>query len=161
MRARPAGYADLDAMSTHAVELRFRHASRPTAIGRARHALEEALAGTEVDSGTSGDLTLLVSELVTNAVRHARGDRFEVRLEVRPDVVRLEVHDEGDGFEPEIAPSDDGSGGYGLYIVDRLADRWGVERDAGGVTWVELDRDDRLAGRDLAHLTLAAPRRAA
>ena len=127
-------------MSTHVVELHFRHAARPAAIGRARHDVEDALAAAEVESQTSGDLMLLVSELVTNAVRHARSDRFEVRLEVRPDKLRLELHDEGGGFEPNIAPSDDGSGGYGLYIVDRLADRWGVERDAGGVIWLELDR---------------------
>ncbi len=122
------------------IELRFRHAARPTAIGRARHDVEDALAVAAVDSRTSGDVLLLVSELVTNAVRHARGKRFEVRLEVRPDALRLEVHDQGAGFVPEIAPSDDGTGGYGLYIVDRLADRWGVERDPSGVIWLEVDR---------------------
>jgi anti-sigma regulatory factor (Ser/Thr protein kinase) len=127
-------------MPTHVVELRFRHPARPAAIGRARHEVEDALARTDVDERTSGDLMLLVSELVTNAVRHARSDRFEVRLDVGPDKLRLEVHDEGGGFVPQIAPSDDGSGGYGLYIVDRLADRWGVERDAGGTIWLELDR---------------------
>ena len=127
-------------MTKHVVELRFRHASRPTAIGRARHEVEDALTAAELDPSTSGDLMLLVSELVTNAVRHARGEVFEVRIAVDPDVLRLEVHDDGAGFEPEIAPYDDGTGGYGLFIVDQLADRWGVERDAGGVIWLELDR---------------------
>lgn len=127
-------------MSTHVVELHFRHAARPAAIGRARHDVEDALAAAEVDRGTSGDLMLLVSELVTNAVRHACGESFEVRLEVTQDMLRLEVRDDGSGFQPRIQPSDDGTGGYGLYIVERLADRWGVERDAGGVIWVELDR---------------------
>jgi anti-sigma regulatory factor (Ser/Thr protein kinase) len=127
-------------MTTHVAELRIRHAARPTAIGGARHEVEEALSAVELDEGTSGDLMLLVSELVTNAVRHARGEEFEVRIAVRNDVLRLEVRDEGGGFEPEIAPSDDGTGGYGLFIVDKLADRWGVERDAGGVIWLELDR---------------------
>ncbi|HEX8204698.1 MAG TPA: ATP-binding protein [Solirubrobacteraceae bacterium] len=127
-------------MPTQVVELRFRHPARPAAIGRARHDVEDALGRTDVDERTSGDLMLLVSELVTNAVRHARTERFEVKLEVAPDRLRLEVHDEGGGFVPEIAPSDDGSGGYGLFIVERLADRWGVERDAGGVIWLELDR---------------------
>ena len=122
------------------VQLHFRHDARPAAIGRARHDVEDALALADVDPRTSGDVMLLVSELVTNAVRHARGDQFEVRLEVRPDALRLEVHDEGSGFHPKIQPSDDGTGGYGLYIVERLADRWGVERDAGGVIWLEVDR---------------------
>ena len=127
-------------MAHHVLELRFRHPARPAAIGRARHDVQDALARSDVDPGTSGDLMLLVSELVTNAVRHASSDRFEVRLDVGPDRLRLEVRDEGAGFEPEIAPSDDGTGGYGLFIVDRLASRWGVERDPGGVIWLELDR---------------------
>ncbi len=127
-------------MPTHVVELHFRHLARPAAIGRARREVEDALAEARVDPRTSGDLMLLVSELVTNAVRHAGSDEFEVRLAVAPDKLRLEVQDEGEGFDPRIAPSDDGSGGYGLFIVDRLADRWGVERDEGGVIWVELDR---------------------
>ena len=127
-------------MPTHVVQLHFKHDSRPAAIGRARHDVEDALAEAAVDRRTAGDLMLLVSELVTNAVRHAHGDAFEVRLEVRPDVLRLEVHDRGISFEPRIRPSDDGSGGYGLFIVDQLADRWGVERDDGGTIWLELDR---------------------
>ena len=128
-------------MSTHVVELHIRHCARPAAIGRARRDVEDALDGAAVDQSTSGDLMLLVSELVTNAVRHARGEEFEVRLEVRPDLLRLEVHDEGTGFAPRIAPNGDAGGGYGLFIVDRLADRWGVEHDDGGVIWLELDRD--------------------
>jgi anti-sigma regulatory factor (Ser/Thr protein kinase) len=127
-------------VTSHVVELRFRHPARPAAIGRARHDVEDALNQTGLDPHTSGDLMLLVSELVTNAVRHARSERFEVRLDVGPEKLRLEVHDEGAGFQPEIAPTEDGTGGYGLYIVDRLADRWGVERDSGGVIWLELDR---------------------
>ena len=127
-------------MSTHVVELRFRHVARPASIGRARHDVEDALSTASVDRRTAGDLMLLVSELVTNAVRHATGERFDVRLEVRPDMLRLEVHDEGAGFVPHIAPSDNGTGGYGLFIVGQLADRWGVERDKSGVIWLELDR---------------------
>ena len=111
----------------------------PRRYGRARHDVSDVLADTPVDPGTAGDLVLLVSELVTNAVRHAAGERFEVRLVLRPGVLRLEVRDGGEGFEPVVAPSDDGSGGYGLYIVDRLSDRWGVERRPGSV-WLELDR---------------------
>ena len=124
------------------VELNVRHAAQPAEIGRARHEVEDALSEARVDGGIAGDLLLLVSELVTNAVRHARGERFEVRLAVRPELVRLEVEDEGPGFEPLIRPTEDGTGGYGLYIVDRIADRWGVERDAGGRIWLEVDRRD-------------------
>ena len=127
-------------MPREVVELQFRHASRPTEIGRARRDVEDALKAADVDRATAGDVMLLVSELVSNAVRHTRCERFEVRLEVAPDRLRIEVHDGGDGFVPKIAPSDDGTGGYGMFIVDRLADRWGVERDPSGVIWIELDR---------------------
>jgi anti-sigma regulatory factor (Ser/Thr protein kinase) len=126
-------------MTPQVLELRFRHSARPAAIGRARHDVEDALLDAEVDRRTTGDVMLLASELVTNAVRHAHGAEFEVRLEVRPEVLRLEVHDEGAGFVPKIAPSDDGTGGYGLYLVEKLADRWGVEREPG-VIWLEVDR---------------------
>jgi anti-sigma regulatory factor (Ser/Thr protein kinase) len=122
------------------VKLQFRHVARPAAIGRARQDVEDALASNDVDARTSEDAMLLVSELVTNAVRHARTGRFEVRLQVRPERLRIEVQDDGLGFEPRVAPSRDGTGGYGLLLVDRVADRWGVARDARGVIWLELDR---------------------
>ncbi len=127
-------------MSAKPAELNFSHEANAAAIRRARHELNDALAATRVDDDTAGDLVLIVSELVTNAVRHARGDHFEVRLAVTPEKLRLEVRDEGEGFSPRIAPSEDGCGGYGLFIVDRLADRWGVERGEDGVIWLELDR---------------------
>ena len=146
MPSGDAGYAGFETMPQSVVELRFRHTSSPSAIGRARHDVEDALTAADVDIRASGDLMLLVSELVTNAVRHAHGEHFEVRVEVGRDVVRLEVHDDGEGFEPRIAPSEDGTGGYGLFIVDRLADRWGVERDEGGVIWLELDRPASAPG---------------
>ena len=127
-------------MTADHVELHFRHTARPSAIGRARHDVRSALNSTHVEGPVASDLMLLVSELVTNAVRHARGDAFEIRLDVRPERLRLEVRDEGPGFAPQVAPREDGSGGYGLLIVEQLADRWGVERDEQGLVWLELDR---------------------
>jgi len=127
-------------MSTEKIEQQFSHGARPPAIRRARHDVEDALASAEIDPGTAGDLLLLVSELVTNAVRHAETESFEVRLAVSPDRVRLEVRDDGTGFDPQIAPNSEGGGGYGLFIVDRIADRWGVEKDGGGLIWLEVDR---------------------
>ena len=101
--------------------------------------MEDALAP-EITAQGLGDVMLLVSELVANAVRHAETESFEIRVDLKPQGLRIEVHDHGGGFVPEIAPSDNGTGGYGLYIVDRLADRWGVDRGADGVIWLELDR---------------------
>ncbi len=91
------------------------------------------------------DLRLLVSELVTNSVRHAglaTSDRVELRIVVGPKTVRTEIADPGPGFLPP--PSDPVAGapsGWGLFLVERLADRWGVDRRDGHTrVWFELDR---------------------
>jgi len=84
------------------------------------------------------DATLLVSELVTNAVKY--GPEEEVRLIVQRDghSTRFTVHDLGLGPLPEMRAADDPApGGHGLRLVDALADRWGVERGSTRV-WFEL-----------------------
>ncbi len=61
------------------------------------------------------------------------------------DVVRVEVIDEGRGFRPSVRePRADAEGGWGLYLVDQLADRWGV-RDDGRVVWAELESEIALS----------------
>lgn len=89
------------------------------------------------------DVLLLVTELVTNSVRHAtagpeQGLRVDVRRLARR--LRVEVSDHGTGFSPQRAPlSPDQSGGWGLLLVETIADRWGVERrDSGTCVWFEL-----------------------
>ncbi len=88
------------------------------------------------------DATLLVSELVTNAFRHAgrpQGDPIGLRVELRGRVLRIEVTDLGAGRTPAIRlPGDDG--GWGLRIVEEVADRWGTTDAASGkVVWFELE----------------------
>jgi len=87
------------------------------------------------------DATLLVSELVTNAVKY--GPEHEaIKLIIRSDGgrVRFTVHDLGLGPLPEMRQADDPTpGGHGLRLVDAVADRWGVERGSTRV-WFELDR---------------------
>ena len=86
---------------------------------------------------------LLVSELVTNAVQHGGtgAERaVQVRLEARRDRVRVEVRDQGPGFEPPGEHGDPLADGFGLALVDELADRWGVERGPGANVWFEIDR---------------------
>ena len=86
------------------------------------------------------DLALVVSEMVTNSVKHSgRSDRHvDVSALAGPDVVRVEVRDPGPGFEPipRRAVPRPGAGGWGLFILDRLATRWGTK--PGGVVWAEL-----------------------
>jgi anti-sigma regulatory factor (Ser/Thr protein kinase) len=78
---------------------------------------------------------------VTNAVIHAGvGEDSELRLDVAIDGDKLlvSVTDPGRGFDPpEPTPGDES--GWGLYIVDRLSHRWGVDRRDGTRVWFELD----------------------
>jgi anti-sigma regulatory factor (Ser/Thr protein kinase) len=114
----------------------------PEAAAAARHALD-GLAG-QLSPHRLRDVRLLVSELVTNAVRHADLDEDDVIglvVEVADHALRVEVHDPGGGFVP-TAPSPDPvrPSGWGLYLVAELADRWGVDSDDKTLVWFELDR---------------------
>lgn len=116
-------------------------AGAPKAAPAARRALESL--SEHVEPARLYDLALLVTELVTNSVRHAGiGPASAVGLEVvvRPGRLRAVVSDPGPGFEPEVADPDDlDEGGRGLFIVEQLASRWGVETEAPGTrVWFEL-----------------------
>ena len=122
--------------------LRVRLPVSETAPALARRALD-ALDG-ELE-GLRESARLLVSELVTNAVRHAGlGPQDEIELEVatRAFGVRIRVSAPSEGFVPPGRPDGHLEGGFGLYFVDTLADRWGVERRA---VWFELDRRARTS----------------
>ena len=116
--------------------------STPEAAASARRALDGLGAG--VPPRRMRDVRLLVSELVTNAVRHAdltAEDRIRLRAELHTGTLRVEVRDPGKGFQlrpPEPDPTR--PSGWGLYLVDELADRWGVDgHDRGTRIWFELD----------------------
>lgn len=87
-------------------------------------------------------VVLLASELVANAVRHAGSAQVLIRYEVRSGHVRVEVGDDGPGFDPTAAvPEDpDRPGGWGLRLVDEMASRWGVADGDGARVWFEIDR---------------------
>lgn len=108
-----------------------------------------------IDPRLLEDAKLVVSELVTNSIRHAHlepSDEVEVTVEADNEHVRLLVRDSGRGFEPPTERSDD-IGGWGLYLVDRVSGRWGVEQRGGTCVWVELARSD--AGSSNAETRLA------
>jgi anti-sigma regulatory factor (Ser/Thr protein kinase) len=97
----------------------------------------------DVDELTLRNTRLLVSELVTNAVRHVpagEGDVIRLHVSEENGQLRVEVCDDGPGFTP--APRADvstSSSGWGLHIMAKLAARWGVEVDGGTRVWFELE----------------------
>jgi anti-sigma regulatory factor (Ser/Thr protein kinase) len=123
--------------------LELRLAGGRESPARARTALEGLNGGLR---GLREPVRLLVSELVTNAVKHGgSGERgmVELRLDCAPECVRVEVRDEGPGFGPRTRPRIDPlQDGFGLTLVDQLADRWGVEVERGARVWFEIDRKD-------------------
>jgi anti-sigma regulatory factor (Ser/Thr protein kinase) len=89
------------------------------------------------------DLRLLTSEIVTNALRHAglrSGDSISLVVEASRDRVRVEVADPGPGFDPDSLqePKPGQVTGFGLWLVRKLADRWGVRRNHLTRVWFEL-----------------------
>ena len=112
--------------------------STPAAPARARGALDEI--EDRVSPERMRDVRLLVSELVTNAVRHAGGEAVRLVVAVTGTLLRIEVHDPGNGFEVK-PPSDDPlrASGWGLVLVEELADRWGIDHHPRTRVWFEMD----------------------
>jgi anti-sigma regulatory factor (Ser/Thr protein kinase) len=104
---------------------------------------------------------LVVTELVTNSIRHAglaRTQRVGLRVSVLAELVRIEVADQGPGFAPVAAePGRDQRSGWGLWLVDQLADRWGVDRAHRTRVWCELDRPGRRGRRGPRPMAVAPP----
>jgi anti-sigma regulatory factor (Ser/Thr protein kinase) len=113
----------------------------PTAPATVRRALTQWLSARSTN-GFRLDAPLIVSELVTNCLRHAgMSDSATVRVsaQLTDGVLRLEVEDPGTvGHVARRTPDPDHGGGFGLNIVDALAALWGVQRDESTLVWVEL-----------------------
>jgi hypothetical protein len=120
------------------VRLELRLAPTVEAPCIARRRLTERFAQ-ELEHGELEDAKLLISELVTNAVVHGRGD-IQLRALLNDLRLTVEVIDQGEGFERTGPHSGSATvGGQGLNIVDALASRWGMDQGTSHV-WFELDR---------------------
>lgn len=125
-------------------------------VRQARSQLAAALYERDVLGSLVDDAVLILSEFVTNALRHARAlnsGMIRVSWELSGEgLLRIEVTDGGGTTRPSTKPysmSVSAHAGRGLEIVDRLADRWGSQREEGGdeyTVWAELAVRARHAG---------------
>src|SRR5215210_5292435 len=88
---------------------------------------------------------LVVTEVVTNSVQQAGlapSQQIELTVSLLPELLRIEVLDDGPGFIPVPVSSkpDKSPGGWGLWLVDQLTDRWGVDGTHSTSVWLEFDR---------------------
>ena len=120
--------------------LRFSVAGGPRAPGRARAWLQTATVW--LPEELERKLVMLVSELVNNSVVHGRAserDTIEIEVRATPDGVRAQVRDAGPAFAPRGRTKGiEEPGGWGLVLVERVAQRWGVERTERTLVWFEL-----------------------
>jgi anti-sigma regulatory factor (Ser/Thr protein kinase) len=116
------------------------------APGLARQAARDALAAWRLEELTE-TAVLLVSELVTNAIQHAStdGSVIVLRLETTGDWLRIEVHDADPGEPAPRLPTGLAESGFGLVLVEAMADKWGVRQTGNGkAVWAELDTQPAL-----------------
>jgi len=116
----------------------------------ARRQLQRRLPGA-LPPSLVDDVLLLTTELVTNSVRHspaAGGGTVDVAVVLAPDRIRVEVSDPGSGFAhvPQH-PGTLSEGGRGLFLVDVIADRWGMGEGGRTRVWyeMEVERDEAPA----------------
>ena len=136
MGQRRSGQHSSRATATESSEVLLALEPRPESARLARR----ALASHGLHEDVEHTVTLLATEIVGNAVRHAglRGDQrivFFARL--AEDFARIEVADQGEGFDPETVETE----GFGLRLLEKLANRWGCDcTDRGCKVWFEVDR---------------------
>lgn len=125
----------------------------PAAAGLARNGVRRVLSGC-LEPVRLHDSVLMTSEVVTNAIEYSDTGRIELRVALSDTAARVEVYNEGHEWTrgPEAQPRGlDDVGGWGLFIVDKLSDRWGTDVDET-LVWFELDLPAVPAGsQDSAH----------
>jgi anti-sigma regulatory factor (Ser/Thr protein kinase) len=120
-------------------------ACEPASVPEARR-LAANIAGAYLDEPQVRAFELVVSEVISNAVRHAGVPDEPIRLAVTPKegYICVQVTDSGPGLVPRPgALESDDDGGFGLFIVEQLTRRWGVTREGKRTrVWFELDYAD-------------------
>jgi serine/threonine-protein kinase RsbW len=122
---------------TRSIHLRI--PAKPEYITLCRLALTGLAQLRDIGDDTMADLKLALTEAVSNSVRHAYGDKgsghVDITYELQPDRLRIQVVDDGDGFDPGEAPSFVGDelseGGLGIAIIRTIADEFEIESKPG------------------------------
>ncbi len=127
------------AVKVHVIEVRTVLTPHPTSVGAARRFVRDVLKTRRVDDGVVDTVELLTSEVVTNAIVHARSGP-QLAVEVNDGVVRVAVRDLGPGLPVRRLGRLDDLSGRGVVIVEELATAWGVERERNGGkrVWFEV-----------------------
>ena len=121
------------------IEVRTILTPHPTSVGAARRFVRDVLKTRRVDDGVVSTVELLTSEVVTNAIIHARSGP-QLAVEVGEDVVRVAVRDLSPALPVRQPARPDDLSGRGVVIVEELASAWGVERERNGAkrVWFEV-----------------------
>ncbi len=114
----------------------MRLGSGPDAAAQARRAIGKLRQ--DLDPPLMETMRLLVTELITNAVRHTNCDTVVLKIAIGKSAVLTEVCDDGPNFDPQ--PSDAEGDGWGLFLVERLAEDWGVKTNGSKRVWFRLSR---------------------
>ena len=126
---------------TPLVELQLERTVNAPALARA--AVARRSEQLELDGSLSQSLILLVSEVVSNAVRHSAGHpdaAIELVASFGAETIRVTVTDAGEGFTPRPRDPARTHDGYGLYLLEKVATRWGVQSCGDTKVWFELPR---------------------
>jgi signal transduction histidine kinase len=126
-------------MSVREARVEFRPEDTAPAMGRR---VLDAFADA-IPLASLADARLLLTELMTNAIRYGGlglGDVIRVCLVVEGDELSVEVEDPGRGFEARAEPGSPAGTGWGLFLLEQIASRWGADARPGGgsIIWFRL-----------------------
>ena len=111
------------------------------APGVARTAVNELCRELALDGKVRANLVLLVSEVVSNAVLHSSGPHdapIGLTAALGEEAIRITVTDAGEGFTPGERDPSRLDGGYGLFLLEKAATRWGVDPQGPTSVWFEM-----------------------
>jgi anti-sigma regulatory factor (Ser/Thr protein kinase) len=114
----------------------MRLGSGPDAAAQARRGIAQLRQ--DLDPPLMETMRLLVTELITNVVRHTSCDTVLLKVAIGKSAVLTEVSDDGPSFDARASDSNDD--GWGLFLVERLSDSWGVKTNGSKRVWFQLSR---------------------